>query len=175
MTATTAPVPADSVPGICAGYGFPIVVRRWLAALIDIVLLAPTFFFLVLMESLLGSRIYQTTAFLWGTSWICAMLAYFLLMEHQLGWTVGKRLVGLRVVDVLGGRPSWAQALLRTALRIIEVDPILCGGLPAAAVVMLTEHRQRLGDLAANTYVLLADDLAGLQRRGAVSAPAVGG
>lgn len=173
MSAPTPPVPADSVPGICGGYGFPIVVRRWLAALVDFVLLAPTFLFLVLMESLLGPRIYQITAFFWGTFWICAMLAYFLVLEHQLGWTVGKRLAGLRVVDVLGGRPSWTQSLLRTALRIIEVDPILCGGLPAAAVVMLTEHRQRLGDLAADTYVLLADDLAGLQRRGVVSAPAV--
>jgi uncharacterized RDD family membrane protein YckC len=46
---------------------------------------------------------------------------------------------------------------------LVEVNPILLGGLPAAAVVALSPTRQRLGDLVAGTYVLTAADAARLR------------
>jgi uncharacterized RDD family membrane protein YckC len=63
----------------------------------------------------------------------------------------------LVVVDETGTPPGLIKALVRTALRLIEVNPLLAGGLPAAGFVAWAgPFRQRLGDLAANTYVVSA-------------------
>ena len=59
-------------------------------------------------------------------------LAYFLVQEALWSNTVGKRLFGLRLCCLDGSPCGWAEAAGRTATRIIEVNPVLFGGLPAA-------------------------------------------
>lgn len=68
------------------------------------------------------------------------------------GQTVGKRLLGLRVMDAQGMRLQFSQVLIRNLLRAIDQLPgaYLVGGLSC----LLTRHGQRLGDLAANTVVV---------------------
>jgi hypothetical protein len=44
--------------------------------------------------------------------------------------------------------------MLRTLLRVIEVNPILLGALPAGIMLLVTKRRQRLGDLLAGTVVI---------------------
>jgi uncharacterized RDD family membrane protein YckC len=39
-------------------------------------------------------------------------------------------------------------------LRIIEVNPLLLGGIPAGIVVISTSRKQRIGDLLAGTIVV---------------------
>lgn len=81
-------------------------------------------------------------------------LAYFVVLEALWSRTVGKFFQGL-VVRKLDGSPcGWKAALIRTALRIFEVNPLLLGGLPAGLVVIATERKQRLGDLLAGTVVV---------------------
>jgi uncharacterized RDD family membrane protein YckC len=58
---------------------------------------------------------------------------------------------------------------VRTLFRLIEVNPILAGGLPAGIAVIATRGKQRLGDMAAGTYVLLDRDMHRLQS----SAPSI--
>jgi uncharacterized RDD family membrane protein YckC len=68
------------------------------------------------------------------------------------GQSIGKRLLGLRVMDErgLGLRPS--QVLVRNLLRIVDMLPFFypVGGI----CCMLTQRCQRLGDLAAGTIVV---------------------
>jgi uncharacterized RDD family membrane protein YckC len=39
-------------------------------------------------------------------------------------------------------------------LRIIEVNPLLFGGIPAGIAVILSRRKQRIGDLLAGTVVV---------------------
>ena len=78
-------------------------------------------------------------------------LAYFTIFHAVLGATVGKRLVGLRVIDGYGERPT----LLRSALRAISY-------LPSAVVLMLgflwigfDREKRGLHDFIADTYVIV--------------------
>ena len=83
-------------------------------------------------------------------------LGYYLLLEGLLSRTPGKLLTGLVVVQFDGRRCSWRQALIRTAFRVLEVNPALLGAIPAALSIILSRHHQRLGDKAARTIVVPA-------------------
>jgi uncharacterized RDD family membrane protein YckC len=79
--------------------------------------------------------------------------AYFAIFEAVwTGQTPGKRLVGLRVIDVSGRPISVYAAIIRNAVRIIDQVP----GIYALAIlsVLVTRRQQRLGDLAAGTVVV---------------------
>jgi uncharacterized RDD family membrane protein YckC len=68
------------------------------------------------------------------------------------GQTVGKRLLGLRVVDARGLRLEPSQVIVRNLLRFVDQLPLLylVGGLTC----VFHRHRQRLGDIAAGTVVV---------------------
>jgi uncharacterized RDD family membrane protein YckC len=68
------------------------------------------------------------------------------------GQTVGKRVMGLRVMDVNGFRLQPGQIIIRNLLRAVDSLPLfyLLGGV----ICLVTRHGQRLGDLAANTIVV---------------------
>ena len=83
-------------------------------------------------------------------------LAYFFLMEALLSRTIGKFFQGLVVRKLDGNRCDWKAALIRTALRALEVNPLLLGGLPAGLVIIASERKQRIGDLLAGTIVVSA-------------------
>jgi uncharacterized RDD family membrane protein YckC len=67
---------------------------------------------------------------------------------------LGKYFQGLIVRKLDGGRCDWRAALIRGGLRIIEVNPLLLGGLPAGLFVISTDRKQRLGDMLAGTVVV---------------------
>ena len=81
-------------------------------------------------------------------------LLYFLVQEGAWSTTLGKRPFGLYVLRLDASPCGWARAAIRTAARLIEVNPILpFGALPGAITVAVSKRRQRLGDLAAGTVV----------------------
>jgi uncharacterized RDD family membrane protein YckC len=87
--------------------------------------------------------------------WLVAtalMLAYFFLCEALTGQTVGKALLGLRVVRLDGGPLNVAAVAARNVLLL--VDQALIGAL----FMIVTRHRQRIGDLIAGTVVTTAAD-----------------
>ncbi len=67
------------------------------------------------------------------------------------GQTPGKRLFGLRVLDMQGLHLRFSQVVIRNLLRAVDSLPLayLVGGLACFG----SRHGQRLGDLAANTIV----------------------
>ncbi len=74
------------------------------------------------------------------------------------GQTVGKRLLGLRVVDARGLRLEPSQVIVRNLLRFVDQLPVLY--LVGGIACVFHRHRQRLGDIAAGTVVVRTPKLA---------------
>ncbi|MCE9596117.1 MAG: RDD family protein [Planctomycetes bacterium] len=83
--------------------------------------------------------------------------AYYFLLEGLTGRTIGKFSQGLVVKRVDGGRAGWREAACRSLIRLVEVNPLLLGGLPAAITINHSEKHQRLGDMWARTVVIEDD------------------
>lgn len=92
-----------------------------------------------------------------------AYFIYFVVMEGIWGATLGKLAIKIRVVGPDNGPPGLGRAFVRAFLRAFEVNPFLFGAIPAGVVACLTDGKQRVGDLLANTYVLDAADAARLR------------
>jgi uncharacterized RDD family membrane protein YckC len=88
-----------------------------------------------------------------GVAWVAVYLGYFFVFEALIGSSPGKILFGLWVRRIEGGRCSWRQAAVRTLARLVEVNPLLLGAIPAAVAVLASRRRQRLGDMLAGTAV----------------------
>ena len=77
---------------------------------------------------------------------------YYILMEGYMGQTLGKMLLGIKVVrEDTGGVPGLKAAAIRTVLRL--VDGFL-SYLVAFIAVLASHKNQRLGDMAAHTLVV---------------------
>lgn len=79
---------------------------------------------------------------------------YFIASEYKRGSTAGKRLFGLKVVSLDGSRLSLSQCIVRDLLRIVDCYMIL----PGLLSIILTERRQRLGDLLMGTMVVYSKE-----------------
>jgi uncharacterized RDD family membrane protein YckC len=154
ITAATPGAQITTAEQIARSYDASIIVRRWLARVVDgFAMLVVLIVVLVLAEQL---RIPDAIVWL---AVVGVWLGYFIVFETWLGRTPGKMLIGLRVVDENGENPGFRRASIRALLSLIELNPVLFGGLPAAIVVFGSEKRQRLGDMAAGTYVLFEADM----------------
>jgi uncharacterized RDD family membrane protein YckC len=124
-----------------------LLLRRWLGTIIDLLL-----FGVVLIAPAVALA---NTAFEWvllvGVAFV---LAYYPVTEGIWGRTLGKLITGMVVVDEHGRRPGILRALVRTLLRLVEVNPFLVGGIPAGIALLASKDHQRLGDMAARTYVI---------------------
>jgi uncharacterized RDD family membrane protein YckC len=133
--------------------------RRIGAALIDVALLSAL---LAILAATIGeSTVGDGASFsfdLYGVEavmYYALVLLYYFALEATFGQTVGKLLVGLRVVRTDGGRPSVAAIAVRTLVRVVDWLPFLY--LVGFIAMQVTgERRQRLGDLAARTGVARA-------------------
>jgi uncharacterized RDD family membrane protein YckC len=143
-----------------------LLVRRAIGAQIDILVLI----MLIAVPALaFGKKL--DPIFDWvALAWLAAVVAYFLALEALFGRTLGKLVTGTIVVDRNGRAPSLAKTLVRTLLRLVEVNPLLIGGVPAGIALLSTRRHQRIGDVLADTYVVRKKDLnrnaAVLQQRG---------
>ena len=81
-------------------------------------------------------------------------IVYFTAFEARSGQTLGKRFLGIRVVNSKGSHPSWGQALVRNLVRPFEAF-----GLLGLFFVSSTDKGQRIGDLLASTYVVQNGEL----------------
>lgn len=80
-------------------------------------------------------------------------LLYAMISEWAWrGQTVGKRLLGLRVVDARGFRLEPSQVIVRNLMRLLDALPLLY--LVGGIACVFSRRRQRLGDLAAGTVVV---------------------
>jgi uncharacterized RDD family membrane protein YckC len=78
---------------------------------------------------------------------------YFWGTEATSGQTLGKRVLGLRVVGADGGPASGRAILVRNVVRLVDWLPLLYI-VGAISVFATGTRRQRLGDRAAKTRVV---------------------
>ncbi|BBL80507.1 hypothetical protein RxyAA322_23610 [Rubrobacter xylanophilus] len=131
--------------------------RRILATLVDGLLIAALFFVVALLSgdaSATGSGVSAATGPVGTLLMLALVFLYYTLLEGYLGQTVGKMLLGIRVIrESDGGRPGPRAAFIRTLLRL--VDGFLWY-LVAFVTVLISDKNQRLGDMAAHTLVVRA-------------------
>lgn len=85
---------------------------------------------------------------------VIAYFAYYFVFELACCTTPAKFMNGLTVRSFDGGRCSCGQSAVRTLTRVIEVNPVFLGGLPAAASILWSRDKQRIGDKLAGTVVV---------------------
>ena len=123
--------------------------RRILATVVDGIVLGVLY---VVMAALFGHITRGTLPPLPAVVYAVLAILYYILLEGYLGQTVGKMLLGIRVVREDNGEvPGLGAATVRTILRIIDG---LFDYLVAFIVVLVSPKRQRLGDMAAHTLVV---------------------
>lgn len=123
---------------------------RFVAIVIDTVILLPVFYVLAGMSGQTTEGGFELT----GVPFFIALavgIGYYVVFEALRGATVGKMVVGLRVLKDDGGSVSWSESAIRNVLRIVDG---LFFYLVAAILVWTSDKRKRLGDRAAGTVVV---------------------
>jgi uncharacterized RDD family membrane protein YckC len=124
--------------------------RRVVAFLVDVVVLA-----------LVGAIPAVAVATPWSGAprnpgtyvlYVLLFVTYFTYLEGSTGQTIGKRLVGIVVVDLEGDPIGYREALVRTLLRVVDFLPTLY--IVGLVLILVTDRWQRLGDIAAGTVVV---------------------
>src|SRR5712691_1436467 len=96
--------------------------------------------------------------FLGGLTLIVTLVliwAYFIMLEWLWnGQTIGKRIYKLRVINEDGSPAQFTAVLIRNLMRLVDFLPAFYG--VGVLSIVLTPKSQRLGDLAAGTYVVRA-------------------
>ncbi len=82
-----------------------------------------------------------------GIIWI-----YLILLEGWAGATVGKWLLGLRIVGPDGHVPGFTKSLVRNVLRLVDTLPAL--NILGIVLIALSPERARFGDRIAGTRVI---------------------
>ena len=96
--------------------------RRLLALIVDWVLCY------VIASSIVGHNVFAVNDAHYQDASMLALLLFAVevyLLTAVSGLTVGKRLLGIRVIKTDGGRPGFGWALLRTVLLFFVVPPLL--------------------------------------------------
>ena len=133
---------------------------RFLALAVDGILFCLVFFPVTRLVK--GVWIMSRSDHLWGFGWlvtdpICVafliiMVAYFVVLEGVFGATLGKWLLGLRVVQMDGASPGLIKSALRNLLRLVDGLPFL--SILGAVLILTSPERTRVGDRVAGTRVV---------------------
>jgi uncharacterized RDD family membrane protein YckC len=78
-------------------------------------------------------------------------VGYYIICESATGATLGKRMVGIRVVGEDGEHVTFGAAVVRNLLRVVDALFFYFVGFISA---ILSKRGQRLGDRAAHTIVV---------------------
>jgi len=132
--------------------------NRGFAAVVDFLLALVIVFTANLILSWVGLFNQATFAVVGGITLIVTLVliwAYFILLEWLWnGQTIGKRMYRLRVINEDGSPAQFTAVLIRNLLRLVDFLPAFYG--LGVLVIVLSPKSQRLGDLAAGTYVVRA-------------------
>jgi uncharacterized RDD family membrane protein YckC len=119
--------------------------KRFLAFMIDLIVIGASSTFLTIIFSLVDSSLVAITA-------VLAMI-YTLVMELAFsGQTLGKMALKIQVVTLDGKEPDPLDLVIRWAFRLVDI----WFSLGALAVVMIStsSHARRLGGVLSNTMVI---------------------
>lgn len=156
---------ADVVPDTMSGHPITITTAppagtgpRFAAMVIDSLLILVLSF--LISELLLKFESWGSI----GTVLLMPFLYHWVFTSLR-GQTIGKALVGIKVVDAGGGAPGWRRAALREILGkslfsyllwFIAFGPLMMGLLAGFGSIRLDKHRQGWHDKLASTFVVRA-------------------
>ncbi len=134
--------------------------RRFLALLLDFLLFCACFFPITRLVK--GVWLMSPNDHNWVNGWfifdplclifLIIMALYMILLEGQLGMTVGKWIFGLRVVGTDGRLPGLWKSVLRNTLRVVDSLPTL--NILGVILILRSAERARFGDRVADTRVV---------------------
>jgi uncharacterized RDD family membrane protein YckC len=129
--------------------------RRVLAIIVDGLVLGVLFWVMSMVfgsNSVEGGAASASLGTLGTLLYAIIAFAYFALLEGNRGQTLGKMLLGIKVVREDNGEvPGFGAAAIRTVLRLIDGLFFYLVGFIA---ILISSKNQRLGDMAANTLVV---------------------
>ena len=121
---------------------------------VDLFLRLVVFFIAMIPLSLFGK----------GGNGLAMLLMFALLWAYSVvcevwldGQTLGKRALGLRVVNADGTPVTWLPSVVRNLLRVVDALPGVYG--VGLASTLIDPHARRLGDIVAGTMVIHAQEL----------------
>ncbi len=133
-----------------------IVGRRVIAGLIDVVLWAVILVLAALRFGTHTAGSQGANLSLTGVPFVIylvALLIYFVLLEWLWSRTLGKLLLGLRVMGLDNARITLVQSLVRNIFRAIDGFPYFIPYLLGFLIITANPQKRRLGDLLARTYI----------------------
>jgi uncharacterized RDD family membrane protein YckC len=127
--------------------------RRLVAAVVDGIVLFVIFY---LIAALTGKTTQSGFSLTGAPAFLAFLvgLAYYVLLEGTVGATLGKLLLGLRVVKTDGSRTDLRASLIRNVMRIVDFLPFIY--IVGMIAIGVSEKKQRLGDRVAGTGVVRA-------------------
>lgn len=88
-------------------------------------------------------------------AFVGVICVYFVALEGLVGATLGKWLVGIRIVELDGGGvPGLTRSLVRNVLRVVDTLPAL--NILGIVLIASSPQRARFGDRIAETRVIRA-------------------
>jgi uncharacterized RDD family membrane protein YckC len=134
--------------------------ERFLALLLDTLLFCACFFPITRLVK--GVWLMSPNDHHWVRGWFISdplcliflliMGLYFVCLEGWLGATLGKWIVGLRVIGLDGRRAGLWKGIVRNALR--PVDGLPAFSLLGVILIQRSKERERFGDRIAGTRVI---------------------
>lgn len=127
---------------------------RMASGLIDVTLTIAIL--LAVVATVLTTSFRGTSATVW-IAYVGTMILVFLVLPTTIetwsrGRSLGKLILGLRVVRDDAGPVGFQHAFVRALVGFVEIYSF--GGVPAFFCIVLHPRGKRLGDLAAGTYVV---------------------
>ena len=132
---------------------------RFLALVLDAILFCV--FFFPITRIVKGVWLMRASDHRWAYGWFITdppclvflgiICVYSVVLEGWAGATLGKWMLGLRIVGPDGGRPGLGKSLLRNALRLIDTLPAL--NILGVVLIVCSSQRARFGDRIAGTRV----------------------
>jgi uncharacterized RDD family membrane protein YckC len=122
----------------------------------------------LLVVTILDLNLFQLNGFFGFLAFTPFFFYTFMFEWLNNGQTIGKKLLGLKVIGLSGGRPSVGQCGIRWMFLFVDQFSVFLlitvheafGGLllfsplVGALLIGLTKNSQRLGDMAAQTYIV---------------------
>ena len=127
-----------------------VVLKRILAWIVDAVIIGVGVGVIFGVVAVISGRLAGLLSPLFGI----AAFAYFIYFEGAYGQTLGKRVLGIVVVEDDGTACDFTDSLLRNLLRVVDVLPGFY--ILGLVVILLTDENQRIGDVVAGTVVVEA-------------------
>lgn len=127
--------------------------KRLLAWMIDIILI---YVYMFLIERYVVTPLAMYESFGQTASVLFIIVpayCYHLVCEALMnGQSVGKRILGIKVMDLNGNEASFSQYLIRWSFRLF--DMVITLGAGAVLSAALSKNSQRIGDMLAGTVVI---------------------